>query len=223
MSEERSLYSWLFDKSEEEKEIETQIKEEVERFESTEFYKKHQEKLDALYEKSSEAFRKRAAEGRRHRKPVVPKDGKELSDATKETKLKVRKSREEKFAALPENIQKLVKEYEALSDSDKRAFNWFSDSRKSVSDRFDPVVNRITTDKNINELHYILVQTVIDYINDNSLTDINEIHFSADGLKTSAQYGEWTPETDSYLGIYGLEKEGEGEYDWVRRFIGEDL
>jgi hypothetical protein len=82
----------------------------------------------------------------------------------------------------------------------------------------------ITTSENINELHHILVQTCLDYMRKHNLTDIDEIHFSADGLSGSSyEYGEWTPGTDSYLGVIGLQfKEKKKKFNVpVRRIIGE--
>ena len=35
--------------------------------------------------------------------------------------------------------------------------------------------------------------------------DIDEINFSADGLKSSYEYGEWTPGTDSSIEVIGLQ------------------
>lgn len=85
-------------------------------------------------------------------------------------------------------------------------------------------VNPITTLENINELHHILVQTCLDYMRKNNLTDIDEIQFSADGLSSSYKYGEWTPATDSYLGVVGLQIEENDNSKFnlpVRRLIGE--
>lgn len=82
----------------------------------------------------------------------------------------------------------------------------------------------ITTSENINELHHILVQTCLDYMRKHNLTDIDEIHFSADGLSSSYKYGEWTPATDSYLGVVGLQIEENDNSKFnlpVRRLIGE--
>lgn len=65
--------------------------------------------------------------------------------------------------------------------------------------------NPITTRENINELHHLLVQTCLDYMRKHNLTDIDEINFSADGLKSSYEYGEWTPGTDSSIEVIGLQ------------------
>lgn len=82
----------------------------------------------------------------------------------------------------------------------------------------------ITTSENINELHHILVQTCLDYMRKHNLTDIDEIQFSANGLSGSSyEYGEWTPGTDSYLGVIGLQfEEKKKKFNFpVRRIIGE--
>lgn len=84
--------------------------------------------------------------------------------------------------------------------------------------------NTITTQENIKELHHILVQTCLDYMRKNNLTDIDEIQFSADGLSSSYKYGEWTPATDSYLGVVGLQIEENNNSKFnlpIRRLIGE--
>lgn len=64
--------------------------------------------------------------------------------------------------------------------------------------------NPITTKENIDELHHILVNTCLEYMRKHNLTDIDEIHFSADGLSSSYEYGEWTPGTDSSIDVIGL-------------------
>ena len=88
--------------------------------------------------------------------------------------------------------------------------------------------NPITTKENINELHHLLVQTCLDYMKKHNLTDIDEIHFSADGLSgPSYEAGEWTPNTDSSIDVIGLEDEcvthmntGKKMYMPVRARIG---
>lgn len=63
---------------------------------------------------------------------------------------------------------------------------------------------RVTTDEKIKDFHRYLVQKTIDYIRENGLTDIVAVRFNADDLQESAAYGEWTPATDSYLGVEGV-------------------
>ena len=65
----------------------------------------------------------------------------------------------------------------------------------------------------IAELHNLMVQTVIDYLKKNNLNDVDEIHFSADAIQASKDYGEWTPATDSSIELVGIE-------DGVRKEIG---
>lgn len=54
----------------------------------------------------------------------------------------------------------------------------------------------------IDELHRLLVNTVIKYIIDNDIKNLEEVQFSADNLQGSAEFGSWHPCTDSYLGCY---------------------
>ena len=74
-----------------------------------------------------------------------------------------------------------------------------------------------TTIEHIKNLQEILVQTCIDYINYNGLTDIWAVRFSADSLDESSQYGEWTPATDSSITVEGI---AEHKY---KRENGEDF
>ena len=96
----------------------------------------------------------------------------------------------------------------------------------------DNYQNPITTQEDINNLHKVLVQTVIDYIKKYNLTDIDEVNFSVDGLDGDAiEFGEWTPCMDSSLSIVGLQ-EGEKPFTdkngnkipfRVRKIIGESM
>lgn len=71
----------------------------------------------------------------------------------------------------------------------------------------DSPIPGITKIEHIKELQEILVQTCIDYINKNGLTDIYSVSFSADDLSSSAEYGSWQPCTDSYIKVKGLREE----------------
>lgn len=66
-----------------------------------------------------------------------------------------------------------------------------------------PVLN-LTKAEHIKELQELLVQTCIDYINKNGLTDIYDVSFRADALNESAEYGSWQPCTDSYINVEGI-------------------
>lgn len=79
------------------------------------------------------------------------------------------------------------------------------------------------TNKQIKELHEILMQTVVDYINNNNISDLQEIAFSADELQASAKYGKWCPETDSALTCTGYKWSKDRPYLPERYVIGESL
>lgn len=88
--------------------------------------------------------------------------------------------------------------------------------------------NPVTTTNDIKELQERLVQTVIDYVKENNLTDIDMVRFNVDGLTGNAiEFGEWVPAMDSYIGVEGLQedtyigKSGEPYTFIVRKFIGE--
>lgn len=88
----------------------------------------------------------------------------------------------------------------------------------------DKYQNPKTTQEHINELHHILIQTCLNYMIERGLTDIDEIQFFASGLSSSYEYGEWTPATDSYLGVIGLQIEEDCKFNLpVRRMIGESM
>lgn len=71
-----------------------------------------------------------------------------------------------------------------------------------------------TTNDNLYSLTEQLVQLCINFINNNNLTDIDEINFKVDSLQKSAKYGHWTPESDACLNAYKIE-------NGKRKFIGE--
>lgn len=80
--------------------------------------------------------------------------------------------------------------------------------------------NPVTTIDNIKKLQERLVQTTIDYIKENDLTDIYDISFSVDGLEGNAiEFGEWTPCMDSSISVEGLQDDGDGYRS--RALIGE--
>ena len=63
--------------------------------------------------------------------------------------------------------------------------------------------------ENVVELHNLLVQTVIDYINSHKdkMANLDAIYFNADALQESAKDGEWTCATDSYIRLEGIVRE----------------
>lgn len=65
--------------------------------------------------------------------------------------------------------------------------------------------NPQTNDKLTFELHNKLVQTVIDFMVQHNIQDIDEVSFSADALQISKAYQKWTPATDSSLTLIGIQ------------------
>lgn len=79
--------------------------------------------------------------------------------------------------------------------------------------------NPKTTIENIQELQKLLVQTIINYCVENNLQEIDEVNFNVNSLSgASFITKQWTPATDSYIEVIGLQKEG--KYT-VRKLIGE--
>ena len=65
--------------------------------------------------------------------------------------------------------------------------------------------NPQTNEQLTRELHERLVQTVLDFMNENDIKDVDEVHFSADSLQISKMYHKWTPATDSSLTLVGYQ------------------
>lgn len=60
------------------------------------------------------------------------------------------------------------------------------------------------TSEEIGKLQDILVQTCIDFINENNIDDLEEVDFRVDMLQESAKYGSWQACTDSSISGYGI-------------------
>ena len=89
--------------------------------------------------------------------------------------------------------------------------------------------NSSVTHEQTQKLHKLLVQTVIDFLKEEKINEVWEVRFTADGLTDSVEFGEWTPSTDSYLGLVGLQattlkgKSGK-KYPWrTRALIDESM
>ena len=67
--------------------------------------------------------------------------------------------------------------------------------------------SKVTHEQTV-ELHKLLVQTVIDFLKKENIDEVWEVQFSADGLTDSVKHGEWTPSTDSYIGLIGIQQNG---------------
>ena len=62
--------------------------------------------------------------------------------------------------------------------------------------------------KEFSGLHKKLVNEVIMFCKEHNL-EIDEFHLSADGVRCSIQFGQWTPATDS---SFSLDRDGEGKH-----------
>lgn len=80
------------------------------------------------------------------------------------------------------------------------------------------------TKNQISELHRILVNRIVDYINENEISDLEDIEFNVSNLQASAEFGKWHPYTDSYLGCYEYICDSESPYPLTQRHIlGESM
>lgn len=73
-----------------------------------------------------------------------------------------------------------------------------------VEELEDYIPVKVTQHEHTVELHDKLVQTVIDYMKEHNLTDIDTVSFYADSLQTSMEHGSWHPATDSSLTLKGI-------------------
>lgn len=195
-------YKVLSTESEEEKRLQELIDEENESYEHTLGYVEHKERVNKLYDRLHDEFKKRMAtvkEIRPNRKAFV--DG----SYKKAEKPKVEDSKE---------LTDAISAIENLSEKEKRIL-WYRCMRDDI-----PVdESQKVDDETMNELHHILVQTMIDYINEKGLKNVEAVSFSADGLIESSSRGYWTPATDSFLTLEGLSHEEWTDDNGVRRTI----
>ena len=220
MEKEKTYYDWLFEESEEEKEIHRLMDEERARYEGTDAYKEHVAKLDEYLERLKVEGQKRRKEAEKHK----PKRRAKAKHISEEEMAKFREQnrleKEARIDALPEPLRSVIRNYEALPDEAKKVFRketWVYEP--DYDDYKDPV----TTKKDMKELLEILVQTTIDFINERGLTDIYSVGFGADDLQGSAKFGEWEPCTDASIHVTGLGKEKgrDGKEYTVIQKIGE--
>lgn len=180
-------YNTFMNKSEEEIAISKEIDEENERFENLPIVKEHREKVDVLWKKEHEVLVKRLEKAR------------ELRPTRNRVKLSSEPKREKQKVEWSPELENAVKAVNALDHGDKVML-----SRICFSERIPDGKNKVD-DEVINELHHVLVQTVLDFINEKKLKGIWSVGFSADSLAESAECGYWTPATDSFLGLEGIE------------------
>ena len=201
--EEKTYYDWLFEQSEEEKDIHRRLDEENERYKATEAYKEHEAKLDELLEDLKKAGERRREEAKNHR-PRRAKAKHISEEEMAKFREQNRLEKEARIDALPEPLRSIIKGYEALPDEAKKVF------RKETyfyEPDYDDYKDPVTTKKDMKELLEILVQATIDFINERGLTDIYSVGFGADDLQGSAKFGEWESCTDASIHVTGLGKE----------------
>lgn len=100
-----------------------------------------------------------------------------------------------------DDFKDLLIKVSSLSEQDRRRLYLIS-MDDEIPYREDMAIDR----ENVVELHNLLVQTVIDYINSHKdkMANLDAIYFNADALQESAADGEWTCATDSYIRLEGI-------------------
>ena len=202
--EEKTYYDYLFEQSEEEKEISKMLDDEREWFQQQSVYKEHYERVDRLLNELKVAGEKRREEAKKH-KPKRRARAKHMNEEELAAfKAEGQRIKEERINSYPEDLKALIKAYEGLDDGAKKVFK---KETYFYAPDYDDYKDPQTTEKDIKELLEILVQETIDFINERGLKDIWSVGFSADSLQESARYGEWTPATDASIYVTGMGKE----------------
>lgn len=199
MEEKKTYYDWLFEESEEEKEIGRLFDEELERFKNSEEYKRHDAVTKDLFEKLKEAGKKRREIAKQHR----PRRQKAKKIDMSEFKRKNEEEYQKRFNAYPEALKQAITAFNALSEDERRVFH---NDTWMYEPKYEKLENPKTTENDIKELLEILVQTTIDFIDERGLTDIDGVSFGADGLGDSAKHGEWISSTDASIHVTGWGK-----------------
>ena len=185
-----NYYKALMTQTDEERRLIDEISKENERFESTPEYIEHWNKIQELWKQEHEAFEKKMASA----KEIRPRRNTTNTNEKPQKPKKVEHSKE---------LEEAIKMVEALSESDKRNLYFLTMKEEIPKDK-----EHMLPDEDINELHTILVQTVIDFIKEKGWEDkVVAFGFGAVGLMESSKFGEWTPATDSSLSIEGLRSE----------------
>ena len=218
MSKDNKLSLWeiMFTKTPKEEEIESRIDEEYDSFTSSPEHIAHKERLKKLYDELHVAQSERMENAKKYRRERRKKNSISLSDEeVKKRREENRKKKEEEIDSLPSDLRDTIRKYESLSEDEKKVFNKMTWVYKTS---LDTMKNIQITHEQTRQLHDILVQTCIDFINENGLKDVDEVSFSADSLQASAKFNEWTSSTDSYLEVDGIEYDDTCKFK-VRKFI----
>ena len=216
MEEKKTYHDWLFEETEEEKAINKKLDEERARYEATDAYKEHDQKIHELFEELKVAARNRREEAKKHRPRRKPVKKVDMDEFRRENERRY----QEKFNAYPEALQRAITAFHELRDDEKRVFHqdtWVYEPK------YEQLENPQTKTEDIRDLLDILVQTTIDFINERGLKDIDAVGFGADSLQESAKYEEWTPATDASIHVTGIgyETSKDGTKFAVVKKIGE--
>ena len=220
MEEKETLWEKMFKKTPKEEEIQSRIDAEYERFISSPEHLEHKQRLKALFDELHDAQSERLADAKEYREQRFPRKAVDFRKETEEQHenrlAELRKKKEERIASLPENLRNVIALYNSLSDNEKKVFGKEAIGYNDFD--LDNMVNKQITHEQTKELQDILVQTCIDFINENELRDVDAVYFSADSLQESARCNEWTPSTDSFLTLEGMEYDEKCDF-YVRRLI----
>ena len=220
MKEKETLWKKMFKKTPKEEEIQKRIDEEMENYKNSPEHVAHHKRMDALFDELHDAQSERLADAKEYREQRFPRKAVDFRKETEEQRenrlAELRKKKEERIASLPENLRNAIALYNSLSDNEKKVFGQEAIGHNDFD--LDNMVNKQTTHEQAKELQDILVQTCIDFINENELKDVDAVYFSADSLQESARCNEWTPSTDSFLTLEGMEYDEKCDF-YVRRFI----
>lgn len=212
-----TLWEKMFKKTPKEEEIQSRIDAEYERFDNSPEHLAHKERLKVLFAEMRQAQAERHEEGKRYRREKFPRKSISVNqEEFKKRRAENERKREEQINALPEALRNAIKAYDSFSDEEKNIFD--RKVNRPFREELDKMKNVQITHEQTKQLHDILVQTCIDFINENGLKDVDAVAFSADSLQESSRWNEWTPATDSFLTLEGMEKDDELNFH-VRKFI----
>lgn len=205
----------LLDESDEEIKLREQIDKAHDEFNNSPEVIRHNEEMKELYRQLGILHKERRAQAKEERKANAPERKPLDEEARKKLREEIKKKKEEEFKKMPLPYITAVLAYNKLTPESKRKFKY--ETFDYEIDEIPQHENPKTTQKDIEELQEILVNDVIDFINEKGLQEIDAVRFSVDGLKISAEYGEWTPSSDSSITVEGLK-----DYDGIpgRTIIG---
>lgn len=106
------------------------------------------------------------------------------------------------YKKLTEEEKKALEKYPKYDDSKPETWEGSRDYYEAVfklETNRDPELHDAFSD-----LHEQIVNLVINFCKEHNLTDIDEFHVGADGIKGSIPYGVWCPCTDSSMSIIKL-------------------